>query len=135
MASFTHDALKMSYEGGRHKVHLLMAFNQNDENLNGGTYYTGGGQPYKSMQTLWYHYDPWPWLGVSLIGMNTGMQSLMEDENKTLYQQIAGGFMDFHPKNFTLQASYYRQMGYDENALPIHAWMTSVESVGRRTGI
>ena len=54
------------------------------------------------------------------------------------YRQVranAGGFMDFHPKNFTLQASYYRQMGYDENALPIHAWMTSVESVGRRTGI
>lgn len=98
MASFTHDALKMSYEGGRHKVHLLMAFNQNDENLNGGTYYTGGGQPYKSMQTLWYHYDPWPWLGASLIGMNTGMQSLKENGNKTLYQQIAGGFLDFHPR-------------------------------------
>ena len=129
MASKTHDALKASYEGGKHKVHLILAFNQNNENLSGGTYYASGGQPYKSMETLWYHFDPWPWLGTSLICMNTGMQSVLSNENKTYYQQIFGGFMDFHPNNFSLQASYYRQMGFNETALPIHSWMTSAESV------
>ena len=50
---------------------------RDDENLNGGTHYVNGGQPYKSMTLLWYHADPLPWLGASLIGMNLGMQSLV----------------------------------------------------------
>ena len=37
MAPKTHDVLKTGYEGSKHKVHLLLAFNQNNENLNGGT--------------------------------------------------------------------------------------------------
>ena len=128
MTAKTHDVLKMGYEGRVHKLHLLLAFNQNNENCNGGTYYTNGGQAYKSMQTLWYHVDPLPWLGASLIGMNMGMQDMMTKENVTRYQQLFGAFLDLHPKHFSLQASYYRQTGEDEYALPIHAWMTSVES-------
>lgn len=128
MAPKTHDVLKTGFEGGRHKVHLLLAFNQNNENLDGGTYYVSGGQAYKTMQTLWYHYDPFPWLGASLIGMNMGMQCLRQGEQKTNFQQIFGAYADFHPRNFTLQASYYRQTGKTEYSLPIHAWMTSAES-------
>ncbi len=131
MAPKTHDVLKAGYEGGKHKVHLLLAFNQNYENLNGGTVYLNGGQDYKTMQTLWYHYDPFSWLGASLIAMNVGMQSLVASEandNKSYYQQLLGGFVDVHPKNFSFQASYYQQLGYTERALPIHAWMASAES-------
>ena len=36
MIAKTHDALKLGYEGRVHKVHLLLAFNQNDENLEAG---------------------------------------------------------------------------------------------------
>ena len=133
MASSTHDIVNLGYEGNRHKVHLLLAFNQNDDNINGGTYYYDGGQPYKSLQTLWYHWDILPWLGTSLIGMNTGMQSLMDQEDKTLYQQLFGIFVDLHPKKFNLQASYYRQTGREEHRLPIHAWMASAESSWQAT--
>ena len=128
MIAKTHDALKLGYEGRVHKVHLLLAFNQNNENLNGGTHYVNGGQAYKSMTLLWYHADPLPWLGASLIGMNLGMQSMVTGEDRSRYQQLFGTFVDFHPRNFSLQASYYRQAGEDEYAMPIHAWMASAEA-------
>ena len=57
MASLSHDVLKLGYEGYGHKVHAILGFNQNAENITGGTYYAGGSQPYKIMHTLWYHYD------------------------------------------------------------------------------
>ena len=132
MATNTHDLVKAGYEGGKHKLHLLAAYNQNNENTNGGTYYADGGQVYKNMQTLWYHWDPVPQLGASLIVMNMGLQDTREPErNITEYQQIFGVFADWHPKAFSLQASYYRQTGKDEHGLPIHAWMTSVEANGK----
>ena len=131
MAANTHDLVKTGFEGGGHKVHLLLAYNQNNENLNGGTYYVNGGQAYKNMQTLWYHWDPLPQLGASLIFMNMGMQSASFDEEEKLlteYQQIFGAYAEWHPKGFSLQASYYRQTGRDEYDIPIQAWMTSVEA-------
>lgn len=135
MATSTHDIVKAGCERGKHQVHLLLAFNQNDENTNGGTYYIDGGQPYKTMQTLWYHFDPIPQLGASLLFMNTGMQdmtSFYEPEEKriyrTNYQQLFGAYADWHPKNFRMQASYYRQTGRDEYMLAINAWMTAVEA-------
>ena len=128
MAPLTHDAVKAGFEGKKHKLHLLLAFNQNNENINGGTYYKDGGQDYKAMQALWYHYEPTSWLGASLIGLNMGMQSLATKENETCWQQIFGAFLDIHPGKFSLQASYYRQTGHDEYNMPIHAWMASAES-------
>lgn len=133
MAPKTHDAVKLGYESRVHKVHLLLAFNQNNENLNGGTRYVNGGQAYKTMQMLWYHVDPLKWLGASVIGMNMGMQSLLRGEDKTRYQQLFGTFLDLHPASFNLQASYYRQTGETEYSLPIHAWIASVEAKWKAT--
>ena len=75
MTARSHDVLKAGYEGHNHKIHLFAAFNQNTANINGGTYYSGGVQPYKAMEALWYHYDiPKTKIGVSLIFMNAAMQ-------------------------------------------------------------
>ena len=75
MTAPTHDVLKLAYEGGGHKVHLLLAYNQNPENMEGFTYYSDGNQPYKSMQTIWYHYNtPKSVFGASMLFMNIGMQ-------------------------------------------------------------
>ncbi len=75
MAGISHDALKLGYEGHGHKVHAILSYNQNAENMEGGTYYQNGAQPYKTMQTVWYHYDiPKIPLGASLLFMNIGMQ-------------------------------------------------------------
>ena len=57
MAALSHDVLRMGYEGNGHKVHAILAFNQNAENTHGGTYYADGAHPYKTMMTAWYHYD------------------------------------------------------------------------------
>lgn len=132
MVASTHDLLKAGYDGEKHKIHLLVAFNQNDENINGGTYYANGAQPYKMMQTLWYHLDPFPQWGNSLLFINTGMQNPSDPaENVNEYQQLFGVFSDWHPANFSVQASYYRQTGRNEYSLPINAWMTSAEAAWR----
>lgn len=128
MTTNRHDALKMGLEMGKHKLHLLFAYNQNDENTNGGTYYVDGAQTYKMMQTLWYHFDPWPQFGASLLFMNTGMQNLMTEDDVTNFQQLLGAYLDWTPGPFSLQGSYYRQMGIEEHELPIHAWMMSAEA-------
>lgn len=132
MATSTHDLVKLAFERGKHKVHLLAAFNQNDANMDGGTYYTNGAQPYKTMQALWYHFDPTPELGASLVFMNTGMQSIeAKDADVTEFQQLFGVYAKWKPSYLTLEASYYYQMGHDEYALPIYAWMASLEADGR----
>ena len=128
MAASSHDVLKFGYEGKRHQAHFILAFNQNNENVNGGTYYIDGAQPYKSMQTVWYHFDVCPQFGASLLFMNMGMQDLRKNVNQTDQQQLFGAFLDWHPKNFSLQASYYRQTGHEEYGLPIKAWMMSADS-------
>ena len=130
MTAPTHDVLKLGYDGENHKVHLLAAYNQNAENIdNGNSYYSGGLQPYKTMQTLWYHYDtPKKIFGISLVGMNIGMQSVREDEPQTnYYQQLVGTYMDFRPKHWSLEGAFYYQLGKEEHGMPIDAFMASAK--------
>lgn len=135
MAALSHDGLKLGYEGHGHKAHAFVAYNQNGKNVNGGTYYTDGYQPYKTMQTLWYHYDAkrLP-LGVSLLFMNVGMQSGTEDDYHTAYQQLWGGYLTVNPKPLLLEASYYRQTGKSSleyksgHELPLKSWMAAVKA-------
>lgn len=130
MASRAHDVARLGYEGHGHKVHALLAYNQNAENLTKGSFYVGGAQPYKTMHTLWYHYDvskiP---IGASVLFMNIGMQAGTENENPhTEYQQLLGGYLTATPKNLKLEAAYYRQMGRNEYSTKIEAWMAAVKA-------
>ena len=136
-AALSHDALRMGYEGHGHKVHAIFSFNQNDNNVYYGTYYVGGAQPYKTMQTLWYHYElPKFPLGVSLLLMNLGLQAGNPDKQNNQphveYQQYWGVYLNFHPEKFSLEAACYRQSGkcVDESmfARPIRAWMASAKA-------
>ena len=134
MASLSHDVLRLGYEGHGHKAHIILGFNQNPENLNGGTYYTDGYQPYKSLITAWYHYDlPKTPLGASLLFMNIGMQGgrpggFNSYEPATRYQQLAGAFVSYRPGNLVTEASYYRQFGRNEENVKIDAWMASIKA-------
>lgn len=126
VAALSHDVLKLGYEGHGHKAHAILAYNQNAENTNGGSFYQNGAYPYKTMHTLWYHYDvPKFPLGASLLFMNIGMQQEETSDNETCYQQVLGGFVKFMPKPWTVEASYYRQMGHNEYDQKIKAWMAS----------
>ena len=134
MAALSHDVLRMGYEGHGHQAHLILAYNQNAENTYGGTYYTDGAQPYKTMHTLWYHYDlPKIPLGASLLFMNIGMQGGEKNRTgdnapHTRYQQLAGVYLSYKPRNLKAEASYYRQMGRNEENGKIEAWMASIKA-------
>ena len=141
MAALSHDVLKLGYEGYGHKVHAILGFNQNAENITGGTNYFDGAQPYKVLHTLWYHYDiPKTPLGASLLFMNIGLQA-GEKENpesltnpaKTEYQQLIGGYIAYHPKNWSFEGSYYHQFGTtieqeSQKGIKLDAWMASIKA-------
>ena len=131
MTAPTHDVLKLGYDGESHKIHLMAAYNQNADSIETGiSYYAGGLQPYKTMQTLWYHYDtPKKMFGISLVGMNIGMQSInKKNPDVTYYQQLVGTYMALRPKYWSLEGEFYYQMGKQEHGLPIDAFMGSVKA-------
>lgn len=134
MAALSHDVLRLGYEGHGHKAHAILAYNQNAENTTGGTYYANGSQPYKTMHTLWYHYDvPKIYLGASILFMNIGLQGGLkggegDDVPRTRYQQLIGGYLSFKPRRLSVEASYYHQLGRNEHNTKINAWMASVSS-------
>ncbi len=129
MDGTSHDALKLGFEGSGHKAHLILAYNQNEENMTNGTsYYTGGVLPYKTMQSAWYHYDfhsaP---LGLSLLAMNIGMQAGLPGNNDHIeWQQLYGAYTKYALPHWHFEASYYRQTGHNENGQAIKAWMASI---------
>lgn len=131
MAANAHDAARLGYEGHGHKAHVILAFNQQAWNINGGTIYTtsSGAQVHRSMVTGWYHYDfkriP---LGASLLFMDVGLQNDQEEDPKVEHQQLLGGYVKYNPKRWNVEVAYYRQMGTDEFHIPIKAWMTSVKA-------
>ena len=131
MASLSHDVVRLGYEGHGHMLHAILAYNQNANVMSsGGSIYVNGAQPYKTMQTLWYHYElPRFPLGASLLFMNVGMQSL-NDENldKTWFQHLLGAYVHCHPKRWSLEASYYHQFGHNEYSMKIDAWMVSAKA-------
>ena len=131
MAALSHDVLRVGYEGHGHKVHALLAYNQNAENVNTGTFYENGAQSYKTMHTFWYHYDlPHVPLGASLLFMNIGTQAGQKGEDAhTEYQQLLGAYVKYNPKYLTLEGSYYRQMGRNELGAKLDAWMASAKAV------
>lgn len=134
-ASNTHDVLRIGYEGHGHKVHAILGYNQNGENVYASSYYVNGAQYYKNLQTLWYHYD-FPTLGASILFMNMGQQAGTKgyetNPPRTVYQQLLGGYVKWHPKYLSLEGAYYKQWGqtvnYDMGALKLDAWMASAKA-------
>lgn len=139
MTGITHDGLKMGFEGGGHKVHLFGSYNQDVANIDrGGTRFSGGIQPYKSLGAVWYHYDiPKTHLGASLLFTSMGIQSDVDEEGagKTFFQQLAGGFLSWKPDAWGLEAAYYHQWGYEQSGIPVDAWMASVKATAKPSSL
>lgn len=130
MDGFSHDALRFGYEGYGHKVHGIACYNQNADNPDKGiTFFQNGSVPYKTMQTLWYHYDaPFP-LSASLLFMNVGMQAGEPGNNEHVaWQQLIGTYIKYKPGFWTIEGSFYKQMGHEENDMPLDAYMFSIKS-------
>ena len=144
MAARSHDALRIGYESpvgrkyGRHQVHAILAYNQNMRAVTSpGSYYTNGSCPYKTMQTVWYHYDvPRVPLGISVLLMNIGMQAGTQDGEfdnapHTEWQLVYGGYVKYAPRHFTFEGTYYRQAGHDEYMAKLDAWMAAFKAEWR----
>ena len=118
-----HDALRLGYEEKTNKLHLILALNRSGENIRGD--YFSGKMPYKSMQTLWYHYQSTSApLGISLLAMNLGRQA----ENKTKYMQTFGTDVTYKPGKLDLHGAFYYQTGKDPNDNSVSAWMASAKA-------
>jgi len=82
-----HDVLKLGYENRLNKLHLMFAYNQSEESITGGNFYSGG-QIYKNMQTVWYHYgDNSKAFQISLLMMNLGWETGIAGDPATKYMQ------------------------------------------------
>ena len=144
-AALSHDVLRVGYEGHGHKAHVILGYNQNGDDVYSDTYYMDGAQYYKTMQTVWYHYDvPKFPLGVSLLFMNMGLQAGYEKGDSrydrepahTVDQRYWGGYVKFTPGMFTVEGSFYKQDGYlvynNENGydgkIKVDAWMASASA-------
>lgn len=130
MTAISHDALRIGVERPTRKAHLILAYNQNPENMAGGSFYSGGIQPYKAMEAFWYHLDlPGTALGASLLLTNITMQDGEKGENEiNRHQQLFGTYLSFKPKTWSAEASAYWQRGENEHGIPIQAWMSSIKS-------
>jgi len=129
VAGRSHDALKLGYENDMHKLHLILGFNQNGEGLL-GTKYNHTGQPYKHMQTLWYHYgnedNPF---GISALFSNLGWEFNPSAQGDARFMQTLGTYVTYRPEKLDLQASVYYQMGKQiDTYTKISAWMASVNA-------
>ena len=123
-----HDALKLGYEGNRNKLHLILAFNQNDEKPIGGTYFAPGGQLYKSMQTLWYNGHWADNFTASLSFINLGFETGTPEKGETSYMQTTGAFLTYTPGSWTLNASAYYQFGKNKNDQKVSAYMLGAKA-------
>ena len=128
VAGRSHDAFKLAYEKNADKLHLILAFNQNEEKINSGTYYAAGGQPYKSMQTLWYNHQFNRPMTLSLLFMNLGQEGGVWGDAKTRYMQTSGFHFTAQPNNWDLVASFYYQTGKTASDLDISSLMASVKA-------
>lgn len=128
MAGRYHDALKLGYESPQDLLHLILAFNQNDERVIGGTYYQPGAQPYKSMQTLWYAHTG-EQFRVSALAMNIGLEGGTEARAETRYQQTFGVNLGVRPDRvWDLSGAFYYQTGRTAADVSISAWMAALRA-------
>ena len=124
-----HDALKLGYTNKNNEIHAILAYNQNDEKTAGGTYYNSSiGQPYKNMQTVWYHYkaDKIPF-GASLLFMNLGLETgnQLTQDSHTRYLQTMGTYLTYKNSGWNLDGAFYYQTGKNKDAESVSAFMAS----------
>ena len=126
-----HDVLKLGYENDMNKLHLMFAFNQNEEKVIGGSYYLPIGQPYKNMQTAWYHYgNNSQQFNISLLVMNLGWEvgDAVTEKASNSFMQTLGTYMTYKPGNWDFNGSFYYQMGKNRWDTKVSAFMASVRA-------
>lgn len=125
-----HDALKLGYENKQNKLHLILAFNQNDEKTIGGTYYNPGAQPYKNMQTLWYQHVCSKAFNASFMFMNLGLEAGNPETQKsdTKYMQLLGTTLYYTPGDWTFAGTLYYEFGKNKADREVSAFLWALNA-------
>lgn len=130
-SGYAHDAFRLGYEHGMHRLHGIVAFSQSEEKTVGGTYYDGP-VPYKNLQFLWYHFgnEQTPFQ-FSLMGLNHGYEIGRKNLDgvmvpRTGYMQTVGGWLQYKKNDFFGKAEGYYQLGHDKDKRPVAAYLGGV---------
>lgn len=122
----SHDALRLGWEGTKHRLHAIVGFNQTadvpvDFSL---TPVSSSPKLYKNMQVLWYHFgaEQSPFQ-ISALLMNQGASDIYVGGIR--YMQTFGTYMSYEKRKFLANASLYYQTGKDRTGLGVRAFMMS----------
>lgn len=130
MGGRSHDALRLGYGIGGHKVEAIASFSQSVPKTIGGLYYKGV-VPYKNLQSLWYHYDfDFIPLQLSALAVNQGIENGSVLSPHTGYMQTMGLWGKYAHKEFYGKAEFYYQTGKDDSQRNVSAYMAGAR-VGR----
>ena len=123
----SHDAAILKFEPTYLKLHLGVAYNQDDESLTGNTLTTN---TYKSLQYIWLHKD-WEKLSASFLFLNNGLQYINETDepkNETRYSQTAGVHLKAKVDKFHFASNLYYQFGKDVSNNDLSGYLLSLEA-------
>lgn len=125
-----HDALKLGFENKLHKLHFVFAFNQNEEKIIGGTYYAPGAQPYKNMESVWYHITPNDYFNASFLFLNLGLEGGDEVTkiSDTHYLQTTGTYLTYTPTNWIVNGTFYYQFGHNQSNREVSAFLWALKA-------
>lgn len=90
----SHDAVVLKYAKDKMKLDVGLAYNQNGGGLAGTNFVAPNGASYKAMQYLWFNTKPSENLGISILAMNVGKESMYIDQTDDLNE--------VHIDNYTL---------------------------------
>lgn len=121
-AGRSHDALRLGYEDGTNTLHAILAYNQKAENHLDNDY-SGNVAGYKTMQSLWYHYNGQEIFQASLLFMNIGVEGAGENTHVTRCMQTFGTHLTSKVDALNASISAYYQTGRNQANQKVNAYM------------
>jgi len=124
MQGRSHDLALFKYAGGKLKVDVGAAYNQDKEQLDNNVYTVP--KNYKTLQFLWMHNKFSENLNLSLLFLNNGIQTSRSSpggvtEYQTRFSQIAGTRVVFAKNKWRFNGAFYFQSGKDRTGRSLSA--------------
>jgi len=120
----SHDAVKLGYEKGAHRLHGFVTFIDSEGSTNTNLCLRA---PYSSIQALWYHYGlPETPFNASLLFLNSGVRVGDDANKKTKGLQTMGTYLTYRVGDWKAAGMCYYQMGRNEADASVSAWMAGL---------
>ncbi len=123
-----HDLLLTKFDLNTFKAHIGLAYSQNSEKKFDPVFLPGG-QPYKTMQYLWFENAFTENLKLSVLAINLGYQKL--DANNAAdginYEQTLGANIDYKIGAFSIYGTYYHQLGDNGASREVDAFLAALK--------